>query len=128
VAEWHPIRTAKAVEWTMTSTEARPYASIRLIEVHTTRVSTEPWYRAVTYAKSSEDRELIGWCRTLGAAAAAACDYHLAFSAWRHYLVARRDHEYPGGMPTPPRAFELLLAYRRARQEERDRGRARTHA
>ena len=81
---WHPILAAveqRPGEWWLTSQYDRPYAIVRLI-----RVGGELGYRAVTWAERSEERELIGYFRTLRAA---------TFWAHRHWL---RSLARPGGI------------------------------
>ena len=68
--DWHPVLAAVEVapgEWVMTGDVNRKYGVIRLIEI-----AGERGYRAVTWAERSEDRQLIGYYRTLRAAAGAA--------------------------------------------------------
>jgi hypothetical protein len=84
--DWHPILAAsedKPGVWRMIDPMGRCYGVIRLIEI-----GGERGYRAVSWADRSEDRELIGYYRSLRAAAAAA---HGSFV---------RSH----GMQGPPRA------------------------
>lgn len=67
---WHPLLAAVETEpgvWHMIAQFDRCYAVIRML-----RVGGEVGYRAVTWAPRSEDRVLIGYYRTLRAAAAAA--------------------------------------------------------
>lgn len=67
---WHPLLAAVELEpgcWHMQDDYARPYGVIRLL-----RINGEAGYRVVTWAERSEDRELIGYFRTLRAAAMAA--------------------------------------------------------
>jgi hypothetical protein len=81
---WHPILAAVEQgpgEWGMTAQYERPYAIVRLL-----RVGGELGYRTVTYAERSEDRELIGYFRTLRAA---------TYWAHRHWL---RTLAKPGGI------------------------------
>lgn len=83
-ASWHPILSAEEQspgEWWMTAQYDRHYAIVRLI-----RVGGELGYRATTWAERSEDRELIGYFRTLRAA---------TFWAHRHWL---RTLARPGGI------------------------------
>lgn len=71
---WHPLLAAHeyaAGEWIMIDPLARPYAVVRLIEI-----SGERGYRAVTWAERSDDRELIGYRRSLRGACELA---HSAF-------------------------------------------------
>ncbi|TPW74269.1 hypothetical protein [Schumannella soli] len=72
---WHPILSADEVEpgtWVMRS-QVRDYAIIRML-----RIGGEVGYRAVTWAEQSGDRKLIGYYRTLRAAAFAAHQVFLA--------------------------------------------------
>ena len=67
--DWHPILAAVEVapgEWVMTGDINRKYGVIRLLEI-----AGERGYRAVTWAERSEDRQLIGYFRSLRAAAGA---------------------------------------------------------
>lgn len=69
---WHPILAAVEVDvgvWHMVAQYDRVYAVIRLLEL-----GGERGYRAVTWAPTSQGRELIGYYRTLRAACAAAHD------------------------------------------------------
>lgn len=66
---WHPMLSAVEREpgcWELTSQHGTRYAVIRLLEI-----GGERGYRVVTWAPRSADRELIGYYRTLRAAAAA---------------------------------------------------------
>ena len=71
------------------------------------------WFRVVTWAQSSAERELIGWCRTLEAAAAAAWDHRCATESWRHHLAARRVDAATMAAQRPS-AAELVRFYRAA--------------
>lgn len=67
---WHPILAAVEPEpgtWELRDQYARCYGVVRLL-----RIGGEAGYRAVTWAPESRDRALIGYYRTLRAAAAAA--------------------------------------------------------
>ncbi|MFJ3393981.1 hypothetical protein [Leifsonia aquatica] len=66
-----------------------PYAVVRRLLLGDPN-RPEVWFRVVTWAPSSGDRELIGFVRTLDLAAQLAWDYHCAFNEWRHHLAARR--------------------------------------
>jgi hypothetical protein len=71
---WHPILAAVEVEpghWQMVAQYGECYGVVRLL-----RIDGEVGYRAVTWAGASEDRELIGYYRTLRAAAFAT---HMRF-------------------------------------------------
>jgi hypothetical protein len=60
---WHPLFAAVEVEpgvWHMVASTGETYGVVRLIEV-----AGERGYRAVTWAERSEDRQLIGYFRTL---------------------------------------------------------------
>lgn len=64
---WHPILAAVEVEvgtWQMVAQYGRVYAIVRLLEI-----GGERGYRVVTWAERSEDRNLVGYYRTLRAAA-----------------------------------------------------------
>jgi hypothetical protein len=71
---WHPVLAAREVEpghWIMTDPYDRPYGVIRFL-----RRGSELGYRAVTWAPESGDRKLIGYYRTLRAAAK---EVHIVF-------------------------------------------------
>jgi hypothetical protein len=66
---WHPVLSAVEVEpgvWEMIAQFEERYAVIRLL-----RIGDERGYRVTTWAERSQDRELVGYFRTLMAAAAA---------------------------------------------------------
>lgn len=66
---WHPILAAVEDEpgsWRMIAQYGQCYGVIRMLEI-----AGERGYRAVTWAERSEDRELIGYYRSLRAACAA---------------------------------------------------------
>lgn len=105
---WHPILSVTAVEWEMVDPQERTaYVVIRRIEFGPKR---EVWFRVVTGHGRKSERRLVGWCRTIEAAAEAGWDYHLAFSSWRHHLAASRA-DRPAVEPDP---HDLLMAYREA--------------
>jgi hypothetical protein len=70
----------------------------------------QTWFRVVTYAPASADRELVGWCRTLEDAAHVASDYSNALDSW-HQAHANRDKHL---WNSPPPAPEMVRAYRDA--------------
>lgn len=78
---WHPLLSAVETspgKWMMMAQYGRCYGLIRLLEV-----GGERGYRAVTWADESRDRQLIGYYRTLRAAAAAAHTRYLEAHAPR---------------------------------------------
>ena len=82
--DWHPILAAVEVapgEWIMTGDVNRKYGIIRLLDI-----AGERGYRAVTWAERSEDRQLIGYYRTLRAACSATHGRYL------------RSHGQPGAI------------------------------
>lgn len=93
--EWHPLLAAEedpVGTWTMRSPDGAPYGVIRLLEI-----GGERGYRAVTWAERSEDRELVGYYRTLRAAAMAAHRRHLASHGPRSRAPrAHGPHRAPG--------------------------------
>ncbi|MFZ4894622.1 hypothetical protein ACL9RL_09245 [Plantibacter sp. Mn2098] len=100
---------AVPVEWELTDDGAdSPYAVIRKL-TYGRLGNREYWFRLVTWAPTSEARELIGYWRTLEDAAAAAWDYSSASRGWQHHLAAgRKDaRDYPR-----PTARALLDHYR----------------
>jgi hypothetical protein len=69
-ASWHPILAAVESEpgqWLMMAQFGRCYGVIRYL-----RIGGEWGYRAVTWAERSDERQLIGYFRTLRAACWAA--------------------------------------------------------
>lgn len=87
--------------------ERAAYVVIRRIEFGPKR---EVWFRVVTGERRKSDRRLVGWCRTIEAAAEAGWDYGLAHRSWQHHLAATRA-EQPAVEPDP---HELLMAHREA--------------
>lgn len=76
MVQWHPIlatREFEAGHWEMVGQWEQVYGVIRLLEAN-----GERGYRAVTWAERSEDRELIGYYRTLRAATMAAHRHFIA--------------------------------------------------
>lgn len=79
--DWHPILAAQEYEpgqWVMLDTLERPYAMIDFI-----RRGEELGYRVTTWEQVSADREIIGYYRTLRAAASAG---------HRRYIATRGPH------------------------------------
>jgi hypothetical protein len=111
MADWHPVDTLEPAEWFLRPMRTSPPVVVirRLVERAANGQTEDVWFRVVTWAASSEDRELIGWCRTLEAAAAAGWDYHLALGSWMHNVAA-----VPRNGPPPPKppAAEMLRFYR----------------
>lgn len=95
----------------MRTTESQPpYAVIRrLLKGDPNR--PEEWFRVVTWAPASEERELIGYVRTLHEAAALAWDYQCAYESWRHHLAASRTDASTMARVRPP-AAEMVKFYR----------------
>ncbi len=81
VAEWHPRRLARPVEWVLTVPgHPEPIAVIRRL-----KLAGRITFRAVTWAPRSAGRELIGYYPD-GDTAAMAC--------WRRYVEENRhQHE-----------------------------------
>lgn len=71
------------------------------------------WFRVVTWAATSAGRELIGWCRTLEAAAQVAWDHRCAAESWRHHMASRRV-DASAMAAQRPSAAELVRFYRAA--------------
>jgi hypothetical protein len=75
IVDWHPSRIAKPVEWHMhNGWPPQPIAVIRQLERQNGN-RVEIFYRAVTWAPSSDGRELIGYYKTGDEAAQAAWDH-----------------------------------------------------
>lgn len=110
---WHPVTNAQASEWLLRQgTLGGPYAVVRWFAFGDPN-RPDVWFRVVTWAPTSEGRELIGWCRTLEAAAAAGWDFHCAEESWRHHLAAKRVDAASMARQRPP-ASELVRFYRAA--------------
>jgi hypothetical protein len=113
VARWHPVVNAHAAEWLLRQgTAGQPYAIVRRFEFGDPN-QAQIWFRVVTWAQNSQDRELIGWCRTLEAAAAAGWDHRCAYESWRHHLAAKRTDAATMSRERPP-AAEMVRFYRAA--------------
>lgn len=63
------------------------------------------WFRVVTWPS----RELVGYVRSLEAAAELAWDYSVALQSWQHEHAARRAEGF-----TRPAAADMTRAYRQA--------------
>lgn len=123
MAAWHPVVNAQAAEWLLRQgTGGHPYAVVRRFEFGDPN-KPELWFRVVTWAKRSEDRELIGWCRTLDAAAAAGWDHRCAYESWRHHLAASRTDAATMSRERPP-AADMVRFYRAAMRNAGTRGTA----
>lgn len=112
-AEWHPVANAQPTEWLLRQGAlGAPYAVIRRFAFGDPN-RPDIWFRVVTWAPTSQGRELIGWCRTLEAAASVAWDHRCAAESWRHHMAARRVDA--GTMAAQrPAAAELVRFYRAA--------------
>ena len=72
---WHPIRIAEPVEWEMRNGwPPDPIGVIRRLTFQRGN-QTDVFYRAVTWAPTSDERELIGYFPTPQMAAAAAWEH-----------------------------------------------------
>ena len=92
-AAWHPVLAAveqKPGCWHMTTPYGDEYAVLQLV-----RIGGEVGYRAVTWAPSSTDRQLIGYYRSLRAAAANAHRYWLSTLSPTGFAPA----PWQGGIP-----------------------------
>lgn len=111
VSDWHPVTILEPSEWFLRPSKTEsPVAVIRRIGQRAPNGLTEEvWFRVVTWAVRSEDREMIGWCRTLEAAADAGWDYTLALRSWMHNVGAVPRSGLP---PAKPPAADMLRFYR----------------
>lgn len=111
MAQWSPATQARPVEWLMRQTESQPpYAVVRRFLFGDPN-RPEEWFRVVTWAPTSSDRQMIGWCRTFDAATAAGWDYKCAYESWRHHMASRRVDA--GRMAAEqPSPAELVRFYR----------------
>ncbi|MBW8872697.1 MAG: hypothetical protein JF618_11255 [Leifsonia sp.] len=124
-ASWHPVANAQPTEWLLRQgTAGEPYAVVRRFGFGD-RNRPDVWFRVVTWAPTSEGRELIGWCRTLEAAASVAWDHRCASESWRHHMAARRTDAATMAAQRPP-AAELVRFYRAALRREATAASART--
>ncbi|WP_313542873.1 hypothetical protein [Leifsonia aquatica] len=112
-ASWHPVANAHPTEWVLRQGAAgMAYAVVRRFAFGDPG-RPEVWFRVVTWAAASAERELIGWCRTLEAAAKVAWDYRCASESWRHHMASRRVDAATMAAQRP-RAAELVRFYRAA--------------
>jgi len=84
--EWHPLLAAvegPVGTWVMTAPDGARYGIIRQLEL-----GGERGYRAVTWAEASHERQLVGYYRTLRAA---------AMAAHRRYLASHGPRQYGSG-------------------------------
>jgi hypothetical protein len=74
-SSWHPLLAARETEagvWYLVDSAEKCYGIIRML-----RRGGELGYRAVTWAPASEDRQLIGYYRSLRAACVATHRRHV---------------------------------------------------
>ena len=111
MAAWHPVANAHAAEWIFRQGAlGSPYAVVRRFAFGDPN-RPDVWFRVVTWAPDSAGRELIGWCRSLEAAASAGWDHRCAFESWRHHMAATRT-DVKTMTERRPAAAELLRFYR----------------
>lgn len=116
--DWNPAAYARPMEWYLRVAESQPpYAVVRRIPKGDPN-RPEDWYRVVTYAPTSQARELIGWVRTLDAACQLGWDYKCAHESWRHHMAKRRASDSEMAAAKPP-AAELVRFYRQPEKAER---------
>ncbi len=107
------MANAQPTEWLLSQGAlGTPYAVVRRF-VFGDGNRPDIWFRVVTWAPRSEGRELIGWCRTLEAAAAVAWDHRCAAESWRHHMAKRRSDTATMAAQRPS-AAELVRFYRAA--------------
>ena len=110
------MANAHPTEWVLRQgSQGTPYAVVRWFGFGDPN-RPEVWFRVVTWAPRSDGRELIGWCRTLDAAAAVAWDYRCAAESWRHHMAARRTGAAAMAAKRPS-AADLVRFYRSALRE-----------
>ncbi len=111
------MANAQPTEWVLRQgSGGAPYAVVRRFAFGDPN-RPDVWFRVVTWAPQSEGRELIGWCRTLEAAAAVAWDHRCAAESWRHHMASRRSDAATMAARRPP-AAELVRFYRAALSRE----------
>jgi hypothetical protein len=117
------VSALEPAEWFLRPSKTEPPIAVvrRISQRAANQLTEEVWFRVVTWAEASENRELIGWCRTPEAAAAAGWDYYLALRSWMHHVAA-----VPRNGPPPPKppAAEMLRALRESRAAENRKVRA----
>lgn len=107
------MANAQPAEWLLRQgTLGTPYGVVRRFAFGDPN-RPDVWYRVVTWAPTSDGRELIGWCRTLESAAAAGWDHRCAAESWRHHMAARRMDAATMAAQRPS-AAELVRFYRAA--------------
>lgn len=107
------MANALPTEWVLRQgAMGAPYAVVRRFAFGDPN-RPEVWFRVVTWAPASRGRELIGWCRTLEAAAAVAWDHRCAAESWRHHMASKRV-DAAGMASQRPSASELVRFYRAA--------------
>lgn len=107
------MANAQPTEWLLSQDAlGTPYAVVRRFAFGDAN-RPDIWFRVVTWAPRSEGRELIGWCRTLEAAAAVAWDHRCAAESWRHHMAKRRSDTATMAAQRPS-AAELVRFYRAA--------------
>lgn len=100
--------SAQPVEWAFKGgRNGNITAIIRRLE---RRQPPTVYFRVVTAAARSEDRELIGRYLTLEEAAQAAHEHAVALSAWHHAVAGPQFT--PHNRPRMPAAVELVEWYR----------------
>ncbi|CAD5999106.1 hypothetical protein [Agreia sp. COWG] len=111
MADWHPSQLLEPAEWFLRPSKTEPPVAVirRLSRRAPDGLTEEVWFRVVTWSSASEHRELVGWCRTLEAAAAAGWDHYNAHRSWLHHVGAAPRNGPP---PAKPPAAEMLRFYR----------------
>ncbi|UAJ80141.1 hypothetical protein IT072_03585 [Leifsonia sp. ZF2019] len=109
--EWSPVTYARPMEWFLRVSESQePYAVVRrFLKGDPNR--PEEWFRVVTYAPTSEGRELVGWVSAFEAACQLGWDYKCAYESWRHHMAKNRASSEAMSAAQPP-AAELVRFYR----------------
>lgn len=111
MVDWSPAAHARPAEWLLRVTESQPpYAVVRRF-LKGDPNKPEEWFRVVTWAPTSEARELIGWVRSFDAACALGWDHYCAFQSWRSHMAARRADPETMAREKPP-AAELVKFWR----------------
>ncbi len=107
------MANATPTEWTLRQgAMGAPYAVVRRFAFGDPN-RPDVWYRVVTWAPASQGRELIGWCRSLEAAAGVAWDHRCAAESWRHHMASKRVNAEAMAAQRPS-AAELVRFYRAA--------------
>ena len=102
------MANAQPTEWLLSQGAlGTPYAIVRHFAFGDVN-RPDVWFRVVTWAPRSEERELIGWCRTLEAASAVAWDPKA-----RSFLVGHAARQRRGTADPPVESIKRKMGQER---------------